>query len=122
LCIDKAEPKRKIVEDLLRLGKAFIDVGMGVSMTDRRSLSGLLRTTLSTEECRVPRHPIGFGDLDNDYALNIQIADLNALNAALAVIRWKQYLTFYEGDEKNFSSVYTLNFNRIDNAGCKDAS
>jgi hypothetical protein len=31
----------------------------------------------------------------NEYNRNIQIADLNALNAALAVIKWKKLFGFY---------------------------
>ena len=32
---------------------------------------------------------------DDDYNRNIQIADLNALNAAFAVIKWKKLFGFY---------------------------
>ena len=32
---------------------------------------------------------------EDDYSSNIQVADLNALNAILAIIRWKRYLGFY---------------------------
>ena len=117
LCIDRAIAKRKIVDGLIGLGKPFIDVGMGITM-ENTSLTGAMRTTLSTEECRTPRHQISFVDVEDDYALNIQIADLNALNAALAVIRWKKLLGFYEsGAEAERSSIYTVNFNRIDNGG-----
>ena len=117
LCVDKATAKRRIVQDLLALNKPFIDVGMSVTLYDR-TLGGALRTTMSTEECRKPRHGISFTDVEDEYASNIQIADLNALNAALAVIRWKKSLGFYESSEAERSSVYTVNYNRIDNGGC----
>lgn len=117
LCIDKAAAKRNIVDGLVARKKPFIDVGMGINLEDR-SLSGLLRTTLSTEQCRTHRHPIAFVDVEDDYATNIQIADLNALNAALAVVRWKKMLGFYHTNDEEFSSIYTVDFNRIDNAGC----
>lgn len=115
VCIDKATAKRAIVDGLVRLGKPFIDVGMGVTL-ENRSLGGLLRTTLSSNGHREHRHAIRFVDVEDEYASNIQIADLNALNAALAVIRWKKYLGFYRAPNSEFSSVYTIDFNRIDNA------
>jgi hypothetical protein len=119
ICIDKALAKRKIVDSLIALRKPFIDVGMSVTM-EGISLTGAMRTTLSTDACRTPRHQISFVDIEDDYALNIQIADLNALNAALAVIRWKKLLGFYEvGTEAECSSIYTVNFNRIDNGGAR---
>lgn len=119
LCIDKAVAKRKIVEGLIELGKPFIDVGMGLTM-EGTSLTGAMRTTLSSNECRTPRHAISFVDVEDDYASNIQIADLNAMNAAIAVIRWKKLLGFYEGGaEPERSSIYTINFNQIDNGGAR---
>ncbi len=121
LCIDKSASKRRIVEGLTALNKPFIDVGMGISLGDR-ALGGLMRTTLSTEECRSARHAISFVDVEDDYALNIQVADLNALNAALAVVRWKKFLGFYNSPEAEWSSVYTIDFNRIDNGGGRDAN
>ena len=121
VCIDKAASKRRLVEGLTALKKPFIDVGMGVSVGDR-TLGGLMRTTLSVEDCRSARHAISFVDVEDDYALNIQIADLNALNAALAVVRWKKYLGFYHGPDAEYSSVYTVDFNRIDNGGCREAN
>lgn len=33
--------------------------------------------------------------VNDDYDYNIQIADLNALNAALTVIKWKKLWGFY---------------------------
>ena len=34
--------------------------------------------------------------MDADYERNIQIADLNALTASMAVIRWKKFSGFYQ--------------------------
>lgn len=114
VCVDKATAKRAIVEGLIKLGKPFIDVGMGVTL-EERSLGGLLRTTFSSDERRDHRHGIRFVDVEDEYATNIQIADLNALNAALAVVRWKKSLGFYRSTNLEFSSIYTIDFNRIDN-------
>jgi hypothetical protein len=61
------------------------------------SLGGILRVTTSTAQNReTARKRIAFSnDDDNEYARNIQIAELNALNAALAVIKWKKLCGFY---------------------------
>jgi hypothetical protein len=48
---------------------------------------------------------------DNEDALyrkNIQIADLNALNAQLAVIKWKQIFGFYEDAMRAHQIVFTV--------------
>jgi hypothetical protein len=118
VCIDRAAAKRRLVDQLIALDKPFIDVGMGIRLEGER-LGGLMRTTLSTNDCRVQRHGIPFADVEDDYALNIQIADLNALNAAFAVVRWKKSLGFYHAPGAEYSSIYTINFNRIDNAACR---
>ncbi|MGC2408191.1 MAG: hypothetical protein WA431_17440 [Candidatus Cybelea sp.] len=47
--------------------------------------------------------------------MNIQIVELNALNAALAVIRWKKHLRFYYSQNPEYSNLYTIQFNRITN-------
>jgi hypothetical protein len=53
--------------------------------------------------------------VENDYSHNIQIAELNALNAALAVIKWKKLCGFYQDLEREHCSVYTINGNHIAN-------
>ncbi len=41
------------------------------------------------------RIPFGDGDANNEYGQNIQIAELNSLNATLAVIKFKKLLRFF---------------------------
>ncbi len=50
------------------------------------------------------------------YATDIQIAELNALAAILSVIRWKKMLGFYVDKRQEPYSVYTINYNELDNA------
>lgn len=116
ICMDQPAAKRAIVDVLVTAGKPFIDVGMGVIL-EGTSLGGILRTTVSTEEKREHRNGVSFGDVEDEYATNVQIADLNALNAALAVVRWKKMLGFYRATNPEFSSLYIIEFNRID---CND--
>jgi hypothetical protein len=59
------------------------------------------------------RIPLGGNDADNEYDKNIQIADLNSLNAALAVIKWKKLHGFYADQENEFFSTYTIDCNML---------
>jgi hypothetical protein len=119
LCLDSGPARRLIVERLEQRGVPFVDVGMGV-FDSTGSLGGQIRVTTSTNEQR--RHVwekerISFGDDDpaNQYRQNIQIADLNALNAALAVIRWKKLVGFYVDLEREHNSVYIIDGNELVN-------
>jgi hypothetical protein len=119
LCLDRGKDKRLIVGKLEEWKIPFIDVGMGVERYED-SLLGELRTTTSTNEKRNhvrAKNRISFGDgnPDADYAQNIQIADLNALNAALAVIKWKKLLGFYLDIEKEHNSIYQIDGNKLIN-------
>lgn len=116
LSLDSAAAKRLLVHRLEAMGRPFIDVGMGIAEVDG-SLSGLLRVTTNTPASEQPAsRRLSFGgDEAGDYTTNIQIADLNALNAALAVIRWKKHLGFYSDLEHEHQSVYQLDGNEITN-------
>jgi hypothetical protein len=52
-------------------------------------------------------------DADNEYDKNIQIADMNALNAALAVMKWKKLFGFYADNEREHYSTYTIDTNLL---------
>jgi hypothetical protein len=114
VCVDKGSVKRPIVEFMEANGIAFVDVGMGVEVIDDKLL-GILRVTTSTPDKRDHlRQRVGFGDTDGgDYARNIQIADLNALNAALAVVRWKKWAGVYSDQIEEHNSTYTIDSNML---------
>ena len=50
------------------------------------------------------------------YASNIQVADLNMLGAAMAVIRWKRLIGFYADGGGEHHSTYDLDGNHLNNA------
>jgi hypothetical protein len=110
LAIDDPDAKRPIVEHLQRLEKPFIDVGMDIGEVDG-SLRGLIRTTIATSTKRdhlgdrISLETPGEG---GDYDNNVQISELNALNAALAVIRFKKLFGFYADDVAEHNSVFVL--------------
>jgi tRNA A37 threonylcarbamoyladenosine dehydratase len=119
LCMDTGEAKKLIVERLEEWGLPFIDVGMGVELTED-ALGGILRVTTSTVKKREhvrekDRIPFSDGDANDEYSRNIQIADLNALNAALAVIKWKKLFGFYRDLEQEHFSTFTIDGNSLIN-------
>lgn len=117
LCVDRGNEKLPIIERLESLGISFIDVGMGINLVDGELL-GIIRTTASTDNKRDHvRDRIDFsrGGQDDVYSRNIQTADLNALNAALAVIKWKKLCGFYMDSKQEHNSCYNLNTNKIIN-------
>lgn len=115
ICVDKGPIKKLIIEKLEDWGISFIDVGMGIEKCGT-GLTGILRVTTSTPDYR--KHVskrISFADDDPDgvYNQNIQIAELNALNAALAVIKWKKLFGFYHDLEKEHNSTYSIDCNLL---------
>lgn len=111
LCMDRGTAKRAIVGRLIANGTSFVDLGMGVVLSAGR-LGGIVRVTTSTPEARDQAAPhISFSDDDgqgNEYATNIQIPELNALNAAFAVIRWKKVFGLYQDTREDFYSGYSI--------------
>jgi hypothetical protein len=111
ISMDAGEEKRAVVTKLEALGVPFIDVGMGLELSGNGSLGGILRVTTSTPAKRDHIHAgrISFegGGGQDLYASNIQVADLNALNACLAVIKWKKLRGFYRDLENEHHTTYT---------------
>jgi|SRR5579871_864121 len=121
VCIDEGSDKKMIVGKLEEFGIPFVDVGMGLYEEDS-ALGGTLRVTTSTPQNReTARKRIAFSDDDgdNEYARNIQIAELNAMNAALAVIKWKKLCGFYHDFDQEHSTTFTINGNFVNNADKK---
>ena len=117
IAVDKGRPRRLLVEKLEEFGVEFIDVGMGVEEVES-SLLGQLRVTASTDRSRNKVRstlPISDRDGEDDYSRNIQIADLNALNAALAVIKWKKLSGFYADLENEHTILYQIDGNHLVN-------
>lgn len=108
--IDSGPSRSLISKHLSEKAVPFIDVGMGMSLIDEnssgQSLTGICRVTMVTphkndhlDKC------LDTSDDDDDlYQSNIQVAELNSINAAMAILKWKQYV----GALYDQSSAYNL--------------
>jgi hypothetical protein len=112
-----AQERPQIMAWLRERGIPFIDVGLGLSQAET-GLTGLLKTMAYLPGNGIvpptePAAPPG----EDDYSSNIQVADLNALNALMAVIAWKRHLGYYASHAPASEIVYKLFLNEIRNGG-----
>lgn len=111
ICVDKGSSRKDIIDLLVSMKIPFIDVGMGLDR-NAGAISGTLRTTyLSEEESHnvLEKNIIPVTDIPEDvYRNNIQISELNALNACLATIRYKQLRGFYVDEGNYHHMLFTL--------------
>ncbi len=114
VCIDSNSARSMIISKLKTFGVTFIDVGLGVNVVDEY-LIGQLRVTVGTPEKfdHIPKR-IGSASMEDDeYATNIQIGDLNALNALMAVVKWKKLCGFYQDLNQEHNSTFTINTGQL---------
>jgi hypothetical protein len=114
ICIDSNRARSIIISKLKEFGVTFIDVGLGVNVANE-NLVGTLRVTVGTPEKydHIPNR-IGAAETDdNEYATNIQIADLNAVNALMAVIKWKKMCGFYQDLKEEHNSTFVINTGQL---------
>lgn len=118
ISIDKSAVKELIFQRLEELEIPFIDTGIDVSR-ENEFLMGMVRTTMNTE-LRKSSGRVSFVEAENEgeYSSNIQIAEINALNAIFAVIKWKKYFKFYNDIENEHHSTYSIDVNHIGNYDC----
>jgi len=111
VCVDKGSSRAGIFELLLSKSIPFIDVGMGLNRK-HGPLGGMLRTTYYSAESGQKTRDMGLAELSEDpenlYRTNIQIGELNALNACLAVIQYKQLRGFYIDGEAAFHHLFNI--------------
>lgn len=114
ISVDNNQARYNITQCLLNLGVAFIDVGLGVNKIED-SLIGTVRVTVGNDNKNDHlNRRIGLQDFDeNEYGTNIQIADLNCLNAILAVLKWKKMCGFYQDMKEEYNSLFFINTNKL---------
>lgn len=118
VCVDKGSSRAEIFDLLISKNIAFIDVGMGLNRK-RGPLNGMIRATYYSAEQGQRVRDLRLAELVDSpqdvYRTNIQISELNALNACLAVIKFKQLRGFYFEELPCFNilfDVYDLNITR----------
>lgn len=83
---------------------------MDVSLDRDVALRGQVRVTVGTPAVSAHiEQVVSFADgPENNIYRNVQVVDLNMLNAALAVVRWKKWLGFYGDDANEFIYLWNL--------------
>ena len=111
VCVDKGSSRAGIFDLLIALGIPFIDVGMGLNRK-YGALSGMLRATYySAEDAPAIRAKELAEEKDrpnDEYRINIQISELNALNASMAVMKFKRLRGFYVEKTPDFHFLFDL--------------
>ncbi len=111
VCVDNGTSRAGIFELLTSMSIPFIDVGMGLNR-NQSAINGMLRMTYYPtvkaqgllEKNLAPRTD----NPDDIYKTNIQISELNALNACFAVIRFKQLRGFYHDEITNYHQLFGI--------------
>lgn len=100
VAVDHGPSRGIIARHLAAKGIAFVDVGLGVDRSpEDTKLFGRIRVTAVQQETKALLETLPVADDAADAVYNnIQVAELNALNAMLAVIVYKQKIGFYSED------------------------
>lgn len=111
LCVDDGRCKKTVLDILLTTDTIIIDAGMDVQLVDQMLFATCRVTTCSkNKKDHIARRISISQDIGGqEYASNIQIVELNALNASLAVIKWKQLSGFYQDFEYEYHLTYSTN-------------
>lgn len=111
VCVDKGSARAEIFELLISLKIPFVDVGLGLNRK-QGPLAGTIRTTYyssqNAENVRDLKLAEMVDDPDGIYRRSVQVSELNALNAAIAVIRYKQLKGFYLNDNRLFHLLMSI--------------
>lgn len=113
VCVDRGSVRRLLFQHLTAQRIPFIDVGMSLQLVKATGkLVGTCRFTVCTPDQH--EHFDQYAPMEDDhedaiYHQNIQIADMNALNAQLAVMKWKQYFGFYQDDFNAHNGAFSVN-------------
>lgn len=120
--VDDGPSRRFIVNWLSATSIPYVDCGMGPNRSFG-GLNGVVRITgvdrAAYEQTVDTRHLPTENPKDAEYRKQAQIVELNALNAALAVIRFKQHFKWYDrADESVCYLLETTSF-ELDGGGRK---
>ena len=99
VAVDDGPSRQLICQACDGFGVAFVDVGMGLNKGNA-GLYGFIRTAGGAvgdfQKLNGSHYLPSENPVDNEYRRQPQIAELNALNAAMAVVRFKQHIGFFD--------------------------
>jgi len=113
--VDDGPSRRFLIDWLNSAGIPYVDCGMGLNRSFGGTLNGVVRITgvdrsAYDRTVDTPYLPT-VNPKDAEYRKQAQIIELNALNAALAVVRFKQHFGLYERtDEAAWYTFETASF------------
>jgi hypothetical protein len=118
--VDDGPARQLIVDWLSANGVPFVDCGMGLNRSTV-GLSGFVRITgvdrqSFEENVGTARLPVENAK-DDEYRKHAQITELNALNATMAVIRFKQHFGMLDREDAATSYIFDTATIEIDAAG-----
>lgn len=122
VAMDTGPTKKLILDELRSREIPFVDCGVGVTRVDS-SLRGTVRTTtgLPGRYDHIDER-VSYQDVaDDEYNLNMQTADLNMLNAVMAVLKWKKHQGYYIDSRDELNSTYAVASNSLHNGNYPDA-
>jgi tRNA A37 threonylcarbamoyladenosine dehydratase len=123
IAVDHGPSRSLIARHLAEKSVPFIDVGMGVDKVpeDTKLIARLRVTAIDSEtKALVDRLPVADDQEDAVYD-NIQVAELNAMNAMLAIILYKQKLGFYSEEIAVHTLRYILAWQRLSHVALEQA-
>ena len=126
-CAAGEKIRETVTKYLLKQNIAFIDVGLGIDIRaydgNQEKMSAKVRVTAVSKNMKNINPDVfkTYGDGKERVYNNVQTAELNALNACLAIIRWKQLMGLYhcENHEENNILIYDTDYNKIIKKGFK---
>lgn len=115
--VDDGPARRLIVDWLSANDVPYVDCGMGLNRS-RVGLSGFVRVTgidrkAFESNVGTARLPVENAK-DDEYRKQAQITELNALNAALAVVRFKQHFNMFDREGTATSHIFDTAMLEID--------
>ncbi|QVK20762.1 ThiF family adenylyltransferase [Mycoplasmatota bacterium] len=109
ICIDGGRVKDDIINYLIETKIEFIDTGIGIKKVEEK-LIGTVNVVKSDyqEDSKFYERITSSSEEDLLYDSNIQIAEINALAATLAIIKWKQSIGIYVDYDKGNTITYNI--------------
>lgn len=110
VAIDDAKARKIILQGLIAMKVSFIDTGIDINFDSAGFLRGICRLTVGTpDHYEHIEEVVSFAERSaDDVYRNIQVADLNMMNASMAVTKWKKMRGFYADDTREHHSLYTI--------------